>query len=124
MTAGPRPFKCSAVISDVDGTLLTDEKTLTARTKAAGIFGDSVTGELKDLKMGDARFKIELAPRAPILRAPKTSAIWIGVLHPGVIGVVENSDAPRKVACQRSADRGLDALGGDGLEDLARLAES
>jgi Cof subfamily protein (haloacid dehalogenase superfamily) len=35
MTAHPRPFKCSAVISDVDGTLMTDDKILTARTKAA-----------------------------------------------------------------------------------------
>jgi hypothetical protein len=27
------PFKCSAVISDVDGTLVTNEKVLTGRTK-------------------------------------------------------------------------------------------
>jgi len=33
--ARPPPFKCSAVISDVDGTLLTDDKILTGRTKAA-----------------------------------------------------------------------------------------
>jgi Cof subfamily protein (haloacid dehalogenase superfamily) len=33
--ARPRPFKCSAVISDVDGTLVTDDKILTARTQAA-----------------------------------------------------------------------------------------
>jgi Cof subfamily protein (haloacid dehalogenase superfamily) len=31
----PSPFKCSAVISDVDGTLVTDDKVLTARTRAA-----------------------------------------------------------------------------------------
>jgi Cof subfamily protein (haloacid dehalogenase superfamily) len=29
------PFKCSAVISDVDGTLVTDDKTLSARARAA-----------------------------------------------------------------------------------------
>src|SRR5271170_5712682 len=29
------PFKCSAVISDVDGTLVTDDKMLTARAQAA-----------------------------------------------------------------------------------------
>jgi Cof subfamily protein (haloacid dehalogenase superfamily) len=29
------PFKCSAVISDVDGTLVTDDKVLTARAQAA-----------------------------------------------------------------------------------------
>lgn len=29
------PFKCSAVVSDVDGTLVTDDKTLTPRTQAA-----------------------------------------------------------------------------------------
>jgi hydroxymethylpyrimidine pyrophosphatase-like HAD family hydrolase len=29
------PFKCSAVISDVDGTLVTDDKRLTSRTQAA-----------------------------------------------------------------------------------------
>jgi hydroxymethylpyrimidine pyrophosphatase-like HAD family hydrolase len=28
--ARPLPFKCSAVISDVDGTLVTDDKVLTA----------------------------------------------------------------------------------------------
>ncbi len=31
----PSPFKCSAVISDVDGTLVTDDKTLTAGDQAA-----------------------------------------------------------------------------------------
>jgi Cof subfamily protein (haloacid dehalogenase superfamily) len=31
----PLPFKCSAVISDVDGTLVTDDKLLTARAQAA-----------------------------------------------------------------------------------------
>ena len=30
-----RPVKCSAVISDVDGTLVTNEKVLTERTRAA-----------------------------------------------------------------------------------------
>ena len=29
------PFRCSAVISDVDGTLVTDDKTLTSRAQAA-----------------------------------------------------------------------------------------
>jgi hydroxymethylpyrimidine pyrophosphatase-like HAD family hydrolase len=29
------PFKCSAVISDVDGTLVTDEKVLTSRAVSA-----------------------------------------------------------------------------------------
>ena len=33
--ARPVPFKCSAVISDVDGTLVTDDKVLTARAQAA-----------------------------------------------------------------------------------------
>jgi Cof subfamily protein (haloacid dehalogenase superfamily) len=33
--ACPRPFKCSAVISDVDGTLVTDDKILSARSMAA-----------------------------------------------------------------------------------------
>ncbi len=31
----PLPFKCSAVISDVDGTLVTDDKVLTPRAQAA-----------------------------------------------------------------------------------------
>jgi HAD superfamily hydrolase (TIGR01484 family) len=31
----PSPFKCSAVISDVDGTLVTNDKILTARSQAA-----------------------------------------------------------------------------------------
>ena len=31
----PSPFKCSAVISDVDGTLVTDDKILTPRAQAA-----------------------------------------------------------------------------------------
>ena len=29
------PFKCSAVISDVDGTLVTEDKMLTSRAQAA-----------------------------------------------------------------------------------------
>jgi Cof subfamily protein (haloacid dehalogenase superfamily) len=33
-SARPRPFKCSAVISDVDGTLVTDDKILSARSVA------------------------------------------------------------------------------------------
>ena len=33
--ARPSAFKCSAVISDVDGTLVTDDKVLTAGAQAA-----------------------------------------------------------------------------------------
>jgi Cof subfamily protein (haloacid dehalogenase superfamily) len=33
--ARPLPFKCSAVVSDVDGTLVTDDKRLTERARAA-----------------------------------------------------------------------------------------
>jgi Cof subfamily protein (haloacid dehalogenase superfamily) len=33
--ARPLPFRCSAVVSDVDGTLVTDDKTLTPRAQAA-----------------------------------------------------------------------------------------
>jgi hydroxymethylpyrimidine pyrophosphatase-like HAD family hydrolase len=33
--ARPVPFQCSAVISDVDGTLVTDDKVLTACAQAA-----------------------------------------------------------------------------------------
>ena len=33
--ARSQPFKCSAVISDVDGTLVTDDKVLTGRAQAA-----------------------------------------------------------------------------------------
>jgi hypothetical protein len=33
--ARPLPLKCSAVVSDVDGTLVTDDKRLTARAQAA-----------------------------------------------------------------------------------------
>jgi len=29
------PFKCSAVVSDVDGTLVTEDKVLTSRAQAA-----------------------------------------------------------------------------------------
>jgi Cof subfamily protein (haloacid dehalogenase superfamily) len=35
MRARVSPFKCSAVVSDVDGTLVTDDKHLTARAQAA-----------------------------------------------------------------------------------------
>src|SRR5277367_2616926 len=35
VVSSARPFKCSAVISDVDGTLVTNEKKLTAPTQAA-----------------------------------------------------------------------------------------
>ena len=40
-------------------------KLSSARQKIAGVLADSVTGELKDLKMGEARFQIELAEREP-----------------------------------------------------------
>jgi DNA repair protein RecN (Recombination protein N) len=39
------------------------KKLSTARKKASEIFADSVTHELKDLKMGDARFQIEIQAR-------------------------------------------------------------
>jgi DNA repair protein RecN (Recombination protein N) len=39
------------------------KKLSTARKKASEVFADSVTHELKDLKMGDARFQIELSYR-------------------------------------------------------------
>jgi ribonucleotide monophosphatase NagD (HAD superfamily) len=32
---GALPFKCSAVVSDVDGTIVTDDKILTPRAQAA-----------------------------------------------------------------------------------------
>jgi DNA repair protein RecN (Recombination protein N) len=49
-------------------------KLSTARKKAAQLLSESVTAELKDLKMGDARFQIELTEREDIAEWGPTGA--------------------------------------------------
>jgi len=62
--AEERLEEVSAHLASAQADLAKQAKKLSAaRTKVAALLADSVTGELKDLKMGDARFMIELAPK-------------------------------------------------------------
>jgi DNA repair protein RecN (Recombination protein N) len=54
----------AAELAQAQAELVKQAKKLSsARAKIASVLADSVTGELKDLKMGEARFMIELSPK-------------------------------------------------------------
>ena len=72
MTGRTLPFKCSAVISDVDGTLVTDDKILTTRTKAA-VAALQIVRVRKDgceVWVGSRASFFEERQRCPIQRNP------------------------------------------------------
>jgi DNA repair protein RecN (Recombination protein N) len=65
--SGQRLEALSVEVDQLAGQVRRLGETLSlARAKTAKIFSDSVTGELSDLKMGEATFSIDLSPRADL----------------------------------------------------------
>jgi len=65
--ASDRLDELQALVGQLEGQVRALGNALSkARIKASKIFSDSVTGELSDLKMGEALFSIGLEPREPI----------------------------------------------------------
>jgi hypothetical protein len=82
----PLPFKCTAVVSDVDGTMVTDDKTLTPRAQAAveqlRASGIKIVGVSKDfdlLARADRDIRITLAERATVARS---QPYYLDITHP------------------------------------------
>jgi HAD superfamily hydrolase (TIGR01484 family) len=111
-SARPSRFKCSAVISDVDGTLVTNEKILTAPTQAA----------VAKLHANGIAFSI-ISSRPPrglcMLFTPLGITMPVGGFNGGVVAtpdlaVLTEHLLPAKVA--RCAVDMLDARRGTGVD--------
>ena len=107
--ARPLPFKCSAVVSDVDGTLVTDDKTLTPRAQAA----------VAELSASGIIFSITSA------RPPRGMSMLInrlGIKAPvigfngGVIATSDLSTISEHLLLPDIARRAVDMLGEQGVQ--------
>lgn len=106
----PLPFKCSAVVSDVDGTLVTDDKVLTPRAQAA----------VEELRARGIMFSITSA------RPPRGLRMLIGPLgitspvigfNGGVIATPELSTIREHLLPPDVAQRAVEMLSGnDGVQ--------
>ena len=95
--ARPVPFKCSAVISDVDGTLVTDDKVLTAGAQAA----------VAELRASGIIFSI-ISSRPPrglrMLVEPLGITTPMGGFNGGVIATPDLTVVSQHCCCLRSLD--------------------
>jgi Cof subfamily protein (haloacid dehalogenase superfamily) len=107
--ARPLPFKCSAVISDVDGTLVTDDKVLTARAELA----------VAELRESGIIFSI-ISSRPP--RGLRTLIERLGIETPvggfngGVIATPELVVITEHLLSPQVARRAVDTLNARGVE--------
>src|ERR1700728_777726 len=107
--ARPLPFKCSAVISDVDGTLVTDDKVLTARAQAA----------VAELRASGILFSI-ISSRPP--RGLRMLIERLGIETPvggfngGVIATPDLAMVTEHLLPSQVARRAVDILNGRGVE--------
>jgi Cof subfamily protein (haloacid dehalogenase superfamily) len=107
--ACPLPFKCSAVISDVDGTLVTDDKVLTACAQAAvaelrarGIlFSIIISRPPRGLRMLIERLGIETP---------------VGGFNGGVIATPDLAAVTQHLLPSQVARRAVDTLNARGVE--------
>jgi Cof subfamily protein (haloacid dehalogenase superfamily) len=103
------PFKCSAVISDVDGTLVTDDKVLTAHTKAA----------VAELRASGIVFSI-ISSRPP--RGLRMLIEHLGITTPvggfngGVIATPDLAVVSQHLLLPQIARRAVDRLGARGIQ--------
>jgi Cof subfamily protein (haloacid dehalogenase superfamily) len=106
---GPLPFKCSAVISDVDGTLVTDDKVLTARAEAA----------VAELHESGIVFSIVSSrpPRGlrPLLE-PLGIAAPVGGFNGGVIAMPDLAVVTEHLLSSQVARHAVDKLNARGVE--------
>ena len=107
--ARPLPFKCSAVISDVDGTLVTDDKALTARAEAA----------VAELRASGILFSI-ISSRPP--RGLRMLIERLGIETPvggfngGVIATPDLAVVTEHLLSSQVARRAVDTLNARGVE--------
>ena len=106
---GPLPFKCSAVISDVDGTLVTDDKVLTARAEAA----------VAELHESGIVFSI-VSSRPPrglrTLLEPLGIAAPVGGFNGGVIAMPDLAVVTEHLLSSQVARHAVDKLNARGVE--------
>jgi len=107
--ARPLPFKCSAVISDVDGTLVTDDKVLTSRAEAA----------VAELHASGIIFSI-VSSRPPrglrMLLDPLAIAAPVGGFNGGVIATPDLAVITEHLLSPQVARSAVDALDARGVE--------
>jgi hypothetical protein len=103
------PFKCSAVISDVDGTLVTDDKVLTPRAQAAAA----------ELRASGIIFSI-ISSRPPrglrMLLGPLGIETPVGGFNGGVIATPDLAVVTEHLLPPRLARRAVDTLNARGVE--------
>ena len=103
------PFKCSAVISDVDGTLVTDDKVLTARAQAA----------VAELHASGILFSI-ISSRPPrglrMLLEPLAITTPVGGFNGGVIATRDLSVITEHLLSSQVARRAVDILNARGVQ--------
>src|ERR1700678_4378710 len=103
------PFKCSAVISDVDGTLVTDDKVLTARAQAA----------VAELRASGIIFSI-ISSRPPrgmrMLLEPLAITTPMGGFNGGVIATPDLTVVSEHLLSSQVARRAVDTLNARGVE--------
>src|ERR1700691_2319908 len=107
--ASPLPFKCSAVISDVDGTLVTDDKVLTARAQAA----------VAELRASGIIFSI-ISSRPPrglrMLIEPLGITTPVGGFNGGVIATPDLAVVTEHLLSSQVARRAVDTLDARGAQ--------
>ena len=107
--ARSQPFKCSAVISDVDGTLVTDDKVLTGRAQAA----------VAELRANGILFSI-ISSRPP--RGLRMLIERLGIVTPvggfngGVIATPDLAVVIEHLLSSQVARRAVDSLNVRGVE--------
>src|SRR4051812_597284 len=103
------PFKCSAVISDVDGTLVTDEKILTSRAQSA----------VAKLRASGIVFSV-ISSRPPLglrmLTGPLEVAAPVGGFNGGMIVAPDLSIITEHLLPPAIARRAVDALDARGVQ--------
>jgi hypothetical protein len=104
----PSPFKCSAVISDVDGTLVTDDKILTARAEAA----------VAELRAKGIVFSI-ISSRPPrglrMLLDPLGITTPVGGFNGGVIATPDLTVVTEHLLSSQVARRAVETLSARGI---------
>jgi hypothetical protein len=105
----PSPFKCSAVISDVDGTLVTDDKVLTSRAQAAVV----------KLHASGIIFSI-ISSRPPrglrMLLDPLAITTPVGGFNGGVIATRDLSVITEHLLSSQVTRRAVDVLNARGVQ--------
>jgi Cof subfamily protein (haloacid dehalogenase superfamily) len=105
----PSPFKCSAVISDVDGTLVTDDKMLTMRAQAA----------VAQLRANGIIFSI-ISSRPPrglcMLFKPLGITMPVGAFNGGVLATPDLAVIAEHLLSPEIARRAVDMLSARGAE--------